>query len=122
MNTLITKNKYSREDVYNIFNPAKPFDQIWKQWGIINLVKYVEELKNDYKFFLTLGTEGEGHLFDEGITKNGVLSWQSQEQNNFNSPNIKQFIKHDELLNNIYFFYRENEDDKYMYMGKLGLR
>tara|TARA_B100001250_G_scaffold277281_1_gene239741 strand:+ start:201 stop:1187 length:987 start_codon:yes stop_codon:yes gene_type:complete len=119
MNTLITKNKYSREDVYNIFNPAKPFDQIWKQWGIINLVKYVEELKNDYIFFLTLGTEGEGHSFDEGITKNGVLSWQSQEQNNFNSPNIKQFIKHDELLNNIYFFYRENEDDKYMYMGKL---
>ena len=119
MNQLTKNNTYSRLEVYNIFNPLNPFDQIWKQWGIINLFKYVEELKNDYIFFLTLGSEQAGHSFDEGITKSGVLSWQSQPQNSFNSPNIKQFINHDELLNNIYFFYRENEDDKYLYMGKL---
>jgi len=119
MNRLITNNKYSRDEVYNIFKPRKKFDQIWKQWGIINLFKYVEELKNDYIFFLTLGSEQAGHRFDEGITKSGVLSWQTQPQNSFSSSNIKQLIKHDESLNNIHFFYRENEEDKYIYMGKL---
>lgn len=119
MNKLLQNNKYSRKEIYNIFNPSKPIDSIWKQWGIINLGKYIDEMKNDYIFLLTMGSEVSGHSFDEGITEDGVLSWQSQPQNSFNSPNIKKFINHDEMLNNIYFFYRAVNIENYSFLGKL---
>tara|TARA_X000000368_G_C22969458_1_gene684771 strand:- start:203 stop:1192 length:990 start_codon:yes stop_codon:yes gene_type:complete len=119
MRFLKKNTRYSRLEVFDIFNPKKPFDQIWKQWGIIKLEKYIDELKDDFIFFLTLGSEQAGHSFDEGISQNGILSWQSQPQNSFRSPNIQKFINHSELLNNIYFFYRENQDENYLYLGKL---
>jgi hypothetical protein len=119
MNTLVKNKKYSREDIYSIFNPTKPIDSIWKQWGIINLGKYIDEMKDDFIFLLSKGSEVGGHSFDEGITLDGVLSWQSQPQNSFKSQTIKKFIQHDEMLNNIYFFYRENKIDDYSFLGKL---
>lgn len=119
MNKLIQNNKYSRKDVYNIFNPSRPIDSIWKQWGIINLGKYISEMKGDFIFLLTKGSEVGGHAFDEGITEDGVLSWQSQPQNSFKSETIKKFIKHDEMLNNIYFFYRTTANVDYSFLGKL---
>jgi hypothetical protein len=119
MNKLIQNNKYSRKDVYNIFNPSRPIDSIWKQWGIINLGKYIAEMKDDFIFLLTKGSEVGGHSFDEGITEDGVLSWQSQPQNSFKSETIKKFIKHDEMLNNIYFFYRTAANEDYSFLGKL---
>jgi hypothetical protein len=119
MNKLIKNNKYSREDVYNIFNPSRPIDSIWKQWGIINLGKYIDDMKDDFIFLLTEGSEIGGHSFDEGITEEGVLSWQSQPQNSFKSPSINKFINHDEMINNIYFFYRTVPNDDYSFLGKL---
>ena len=98
MQKLIQNNKYSREDIYNIFNSPRPIDSIWRQWGIINLGKYISEMKDDFIFLLTKGSEISGYLFDEGITEEGVLSWQTQPQNSFKSKSVKKFIKHDERL------------------------
>jgi len=119
MKKLIQNNKYSREDIYNIFNSPRPIDSIWRQWGIINLGKYISEMKDDFIFLLTKGSEISGHLFDEGITEEGVLSWQTQPQNSFKSQSVKKFIKHDERLNNIYFFYRNTANQNYSFLGKL---
>ena len=119
MKKLVQNNKYSRKEIYNIFNPSRPIDSIWKQWGIINLGKYIDEMNNDFIFLLTKGSEVSGHSFDEGITQDGILSWQSQPQNSFNSESIKKYIEHDEMLNNIYFFYRESADENYSFLGKL---
>ena len=119
MNKLKLNETYTREDIYKIFNPEKPMNSVWKQWGIINLSKAIPEMKDDYIFLVTKGSEMNGHVFDEGITENGVLSWQSQPQNSLNSENIMKFIKHDETLNNIYLFYREKSKEEYSYFGKL---
>lgn len=119
MNKLIQHSKYSREEVYALFNPPDEINSTWKQWGIVPLGKFIHEMKDDFIFYLTKGSEVRGHSFDEGITSEGVLSWQSQTQNSFKSPNIKKFIEHNESLNNIYFFYREKAKESYSFLGKL---
>ena len=111
--------KYSRSDIHQIFKVENPFDQIWKMWGIINLGKYKKEMDGDFIFFVTIGSSVDGKEWDEGITSNGVVSWQSQNQNSLTSPNTLKFIKHDEQINNIYYFYRQNAVDLYKYLGKL---
>tara|TARA_Y100000741_G_C18237529_1_gene552344 strand:+ start:707 stop:1705 length:999 start_codon:yes stop_codon:yes gene_type:complete len=119
MNKLIKNNKYSREEIYNIFKPPSLINANWKQWGIINLGKCIDEMKNDFIFFLTKGSKVKGHSFEEGITSDGILSWQTQKQNSFKTDNVKKFINHDEMLNNIYFFYREAKKENYSFLGKL---
>ena len=104
MNKLIQNNKYSRKDVYNIFNPSRPIDSIWKQWGIINLGKYISEMKGDFIFLLTKGSEVGGHAFDEGITEDGVLSWQSQPQNSFKARPLKNLLSMMKCLITSIFF------------------
>lgn len=111
--------KYSRRDVHQIFKVENTFDQIWKMWGIINLEKYKEEMTDDFIFFVTIGSSVDGKEWDEGITRDGVVSWQSQNQNSLTSPNTLKFIKHDEQINNIYYFYRQNAGDLYKYLGRL---
>ncbi len=111
--------KYSRRDVHQIFKVENLFDQIWRMWGIINLGKYRREMDGDFIFFVTIGSSVDGKQWDEGITSNGVVSWQSQNQNSLTSPNILKLINHDEQVNNIYYFYRQDEGALYKYLGKL---
>lgn len=111
--------KYSRNDVHQIFKVERSFDQIWKMWGIINLEKYRKEMDGDFIFFVTIGSSVDGKQWDEGITRNGVVSWQSQNQNSLRSPNTLKLIKHDEQVNNIYYFYRQKAGSLYKYLGKL---
>ncbi len=73
----------------------------------------------DFVFFVTLGQEQAGHAFDEGITEDGVLTWQSQPHQSLDHPQIQEFVEHDELKNSIYLFLRTNSRAKYTYLGKL---
>ena len=111
--------EYSRKDIHKIFKVENLFDQIWKMWGIINLGKYRGEMDGDFIFFVTIGSSVDGKQWDEGITSNGVVSWQSQNQNSLTSPNTLKLIKHDEQVNNIYYFYRQEAGTLYKYLGKL---
>ena len=119
MSKLEKYQKYSRSDIHQIFKVENPFDQIWKMWGIINLGKYKKEMDGDFIFFVTIGSSVDGKERDEGITSNGVVSWQSQNQNSLTSPNTLKFIQHDDQLNNIYYFYRQDAGTLYKYLGKL---
>jgi hypothetical protein len=73
----------------------------------------------DFVFFVTLGQQQAEHVFDEGITEDGVLSWQSQPRQDLESPQIREFIEHDELTNSIYLFFRTKRGAKYTYLGRL---
>jgi hypothetical protein len=57
--------------------------------------------------------------FDEGITDEGVLSWQSQPRQSLDDPRVLQWISHDEFLSNIYLFLRTSGNRKYAYLGRL---
>lgn len=109
---------YSRESVHNIFSPDTVFVPQAGTWGLHGIVD-VPERAGDYVFFVTFGQTQGNHQFEEFITEEGVLSWQSQPRQGFNDLRIKNFIKHREELNSIYLFLRTDKRRDYTYLGRL---
>lgn len=109
---------YSREEVHGIFAPETLFTPQSGTWGLQGIVS-IPDRPGDYVFFVTLGQQQGEHVFDEGITKDGVLSWQSQPQHRLDSPKIEEWINHNELKNSIYRFFRTRLRSDYTYLGKL---
>lgn len=109
---------YSREEVHGIFSPETDFTPQAGTWGLHGIVA-IPDRPGDYVFFVTFGQKQGEHEFDEGVTKEGVLSWQSQPRQDFSSSQIQDFIKHDELKHSIYLFLRTSKNKDYTYLGKL---
>lgn len=110
--------RYTREEVHNIFEPRTKFTPQSGTWGLQGIITLKET--QDYIFFVTLGSSQSGHHFDEAITWNGVLSWQSQPSQSLRSPMIHKFIHHNELEHNIYLLFRSSRQEKrYFYLGNL---
>lgn len=110
---------YSREEVHAIFSPETKFTPqagSWGMWGIIP----IPNRTRDFVFFVTYGQSQGDHHFDEGITSDGVLSWQSQPSQHLQETRIKLFISHEDEIDNIYLFLRKNKKDPYGYLGRLG--
>lgn len=68
---------YTREEVHGIFSPNTKFTPQAGTWGLQGIVR-VSARPGDWVFFVTFGKEQGEHVFDESITTDGVLSWQSQ--------------------------------------------
>jgi uncharacterized protein DUF3883/uncharacterized protein DUF3427 len=109
---------YSREEVHYIFAPDTAFTPQSGTWGLQGIVP-IPDRPGDFVFFVTLGQEQAGHVFDEGITEDGVLTWQSQPRQGLSHPQIREFIEHDELRNAIYLFLRTRRGAEYTYLGEL---
>jgi hypothetical protein len=110
--------EYSRKDVHAIFSPATIFTPQTGTWGLQGVVP-LSDRAGDYVFFVTIGkTQGE-HTFDEGITEEGVLSWQSQPRQDLSDKWVNQWIHHNEFINNIYLFFRTDLNRSYAYLGRL---
>jgi hypothetical protein len=118
MPTLTLHADYSREQVRDIFAPDKPFYRGAGDWGLSGIVNIPQRLR-DYVFFVTYGQSESGHDFEESITEDGVLTWQSQPKQKLQVPQIRQFIDHDDLANSIYLFLRTRKGRDYTYLGKL---
>ena len=120
MTILKLYGEYSRQDVHAIFSPDTEFVPQAGTWGLQGIVR-VPERQGDWVFFVTFGQTQGDHLFDESITEDGVLSWQSQPSQGLSSPIINEFINHDERVNNIYLFLRtKRSPTPYTYLGRLG--
>ena len=118
MPILAVHNDYSRQAVHDIFSPATPFQPGKGAWGMSGIVS-IPERPGDYVFFVTYGQSQSGHEFEESITADGVLTWQSQPSQQLLSPRIQQFIEHDDLKNSIYLFLRTQKQRDYTYLGQL---
>ena len=118
MKPLKLRDVYSRRDIHGIFSPDTKFTPQAGTWGLHGIIK-IPSRENDFVFIVTYGQSQGDHDFDEGITKDGVLSWQSQPSQDFQNKVIQQLITHDDLTSNIYLFLRENKKDDYKYYGKL---
>jgi hypothetical protein len=115
---LILYEEYSREEVHSIFSPDTIFTPQAGTWGLQGVVP-IPDRPGDWVFFVTFGqTQGE-HTFDEGITEDGVLTWQSQPQQSLNDRRVQQWINHDDLTHNIYLFLRTSIERRYAYLGRL---
>ncbi len=119
MRNLKLWEEYSREDVHDIFSPDTEFTPQSGTWGLHGMIRIPDRL-NDWVFFVTFGQEQGDHVFDESVTDDGVLSWQSQPRYELNSDVIKSLISHDDRVSNIHFFLRTKKTSKYGYLGRLG--
>jgi len=110
---------YSRRDVHGIFSPDTIFTPQAGTWGLHGIVS-IPKREGDWVFLVTLGQTQGDHAFDESITTDGVLSWQSQPRQGLENETIKSLIAHDERLNNIHLFLRSKKGTDYGYFGNLG--
>lgn len=118
-------NQYDRIDVHDIFDPFSPFSTGSGTWGIHGIVR-IPNRENDYVFFVTFGQAMMGHKFEEEITEEGILTWQSQPKQKLSDKAIRNFINHDHLTNNIYLFLRTRrinpntkKSEPFTYLGKM---
>jgi hypothetical protein len=105
MKNLELWTEYSREEIHGIFSPETKFTPQAGTWGMHGIIP-VPNREGDWVFIVTYGNKQGDHTFDESITEDGVLSWQSQPRMDFKSAAIQSFINHDDRINNIYLFLR----------------
>jgi len=110
---------YAREQVHDIFEPERPFTPQTGTWGLRGIVK-APGRPRDFVFFVTFGHVEAHHEFDEWVTEEGVLSWQSEPMQILDNPTVRQLIEHDELSNSIYLLLRTKpRETPYTYLGRL---
>ena len=116
--SLVKYSEYNRKEVHDLFVPGEEYKPWAGAWGSSGLVR-LPTSESDFVFFVTFGTEISGHRFDEGITRDGVLSWQSQPAQSLSTPRIQQLIRHDEDKNDIFLLLRTEKVRDYTYLGRL---
>jgi len=115
---LVKYHDYTREEAHDIFAPEMPFTPQAGTWGLHGIVS-IPNRPSDFVFFVTFGQRQGDHVFDEGVTTDGVLTWQSQPRQKLGDRQIQQLINHNEDTNTIYLFLRTGEGRKYSYLGTL---
>lgn len=116
---------YDRENIHDIFDPTSKFTRSAGTWGNHGIVR-LPDRPSSYVFIVTYGQEQAGHVFEESISRDGVLTWQSQPSQHLQEKRILEFISHDELVSEIYFFLRTSKKEletgaisPYTYLGTL---
>jgi len=83
--------------------------------GIIS----ISDRPGDFVFFVSYGQRQADHTFEEGVTEEGILTWQSQPRQRLSHPQIQVLIRHNEDINSIYLFLRPRLSGEYLYLGRL---
>jgi hypothetical protein len=109
---------YTRAEAHAMLAPVAPFEIQRGQWGLQGIVP-ISGKSGDFAFFVSFGQSQGDHVFEEGITTEGVLTWQSQPSQSLADGRIQQFIEHDDLKNRIYLFLRTQTKGPYTYLGTL---
>jgi hypothetical protein len=118
MRELILYEEYFREEVHDIFDSDSKFTPQAGTWGLQGIIQ-IPERARDYVFFVTFGQKQATHEFDEGITADGILRWQSQPKQRLADATIRNLISHDEDRHAIYLFLRTAGRQPYTYLGRL---
>jgi hypothetical protein len=114
---------YTRRDVHDIFSPETAFTPQAGLWGISGLIE-LPGRPGDFAFLVTYGQKQGEHNFDESISSEGVLRWQSQPHQRLGDRVIQSLITHQADTNSIYLFLRtadrrHGEIAPYTYFGRL---
>ncbi|WP_168929219.1 DUF3427 domain-containing protein [Crenobacter intestini] len=110
--------RYSRHDISQLFEPGCIFTPGAGRWGISGIVDSPKG-SGHFVFLVTLGEPTEGNPYQDSITEDGYLIWESQNRHDFHSSVIQQLLQHDPNQRNIHLFLRGNRTDRYAYMGVL---
>ncbi|SPK74001.1 protein of unknown function [Cupriavidus taiwanensis] len=109
---------YDRREIARIFEPEAKFTRGAGRWGIQGIVETPTDSGN-FVFMVTLGKPVEGNPYQDALTLDGYLLWESQTQQNFQSRAIKTLLAHDPHVRNIHLFLRPKEGIEYTYLGLL---
>jgi hypothetical protein len=120
---LVLHLDYTRREIHDVFDPESLFTPQGGAWGIQGLIS-LPDRPGDFAFLVTYGRRQGEHTFEEGISPDGVLRWQSQPHQTLADKRILQLIRHDEDRHSIYLFLRANErrggaSMPYTYLGRL---
>lgn len=111
-------SQYERRDIAGIFEPDAKFTRGAGRWGIPGIIETPQDSGN-FVFIVTLGEPVEGNPYQDSITLDGHLVWESQSRHDFESEVIRKLIVHDSSRNSIHLFVRGKKGDKYTYLGLL---
>lgn len=117
MDRLVLYDDYTRQQVHRIFDPSSSFTRGSGTWGGRGIVRVRDT--EDYVFFVTFGRQQAHHTFEEWVTEEGILMWQSEPGQALQHPRIQRFINHDHRLSHIYLFLRPDRYADYTYLGRL---
>lgn len=109
---------YNREQIHGFFGGNSNFTPSAGTWGIQGMLRTADDSLS-WVFFVTQGHKEGEHQFEEGITDDGVLSWQSQPKLSLASKQITDLINFDHEKHNIFLFFRQNKKHNYHYLGRL---
>lgn len=115
---LVLYQKYSRKQLSEIFNPEMKFSTGSGRWGGSGIVPHTPR-KNDFTFIVTLEDK---KTYEDYLTQDGIIFWESQERHDHTSDWIKSFCTHDESINTIYLFMRVAKTDDYTFFGPLSFK
>jgi hypothetical protein len=115
--------EYNREAVHDMFDPESPYTPQAGTWGLQGPIE-LPHRPGSWVFFVTFGKKQGDYEFDEAISTEGELRWQSQPQQSLDDARVKSWIRHDETRNTIYLFLRsasrsDGALQPYTYLGRL---
>ena len=116
--SLVLYQEYSRSQLHDIIEPQSNFTPGSGTWGLQGIIN-VGKKNNYFIFFVTYGQKQAGHKFQEGITNDGILSWQSQPKQGFQSLHVQTWINQQETNCLISLFVRNSKKKDYIYLGEL---
>lgn len=115
---LIRLQAYNREEIARVFEPEAKFTPGAGRWGMPGIVETPRNSGN-FVFMVTLGKPDVGNPYQDSLTLDGRLIWESQTKQGFDSPTIQKLLAHDPIVNNVHLFLRAQKGDKYTYFGLL---
>lgn len=121
--TLALHRDYTRQQIHDLFEPETPFTPKAGTWGLQGIIRLARR-PGDFVLIVTFGRSQGDHTFDEGISTEGILRWQSQPQQSLADRVIQELIAHNEDHNTIYLFLRTAAQVRgvprdYTYLGPL---
>ncbi len=118
MDKLTLYGKYTRKEVHDYFVPGGQFTPNAGTWGLHGCV-LIPNSGHDYVFFVTYGQSQGDHFFQEGISEDGVITWQSQPRQHFREHRIIKWINQNERGDVIHLFVRPKKGLPYTYFGDI---
>jgi len=116
--SLVLYQEYSRSQLHDIIDPETNFTPGSGTWGLQGIIN-VGKKNNHFIFFITYGQEQAGYKFQEGITTDGILSWQSQPKQGLQSSQVQTWINQHKSNCLISVFVRNSKKKDYIYLGEL---
>lgn len=113
---LVRGESYDRFDISQMFEPGSNFTRGAGRWGLPGIVE-VPPKSGNFVFLVTLGVPHEGNPYQDALTEDGHLIWESQSRHKLDSPVIQKMLSHDPERNNIHLLLRGNADSGYTYFG-----